>query len=887
LYFVREGELWVSDGTSAGTQLAVEINVFRCCQVVGNAMFFTAADDIHGYEMWRMDADGGNPRMVANLNTQPVGNGQDYSSDPVFMFRRGDSLIFTASVPGPASNGNAPECRMYRADASGTGVIELANFGSVCAGNTNINLPRGGLFVVSKPDGSATPDLWVTDGTPAGTVPMDLGMYFSGDDGSNSVKAAYGPNGEAYFFARAPVVGANLPPDKVWVTDGTRAGTRVFADLTTYSRYREIAWLDGRVYFDAGWGSHPLGDELWTSDGTPSGTFLVRDVNIVVDSIITNLRTVNGKLQFFATGVGAGLELWSSDGTFDGTINLITTNVGSAGNADSNPVFAGRVGSRVVFTADRGSGNEGHELMISDGTGAGTSVVRGLFAGGPSDPDNFLLMGEQILFVGSNTQRVRGLWRTDGTSAGTIPLAVLPGETSNILLGDAGSIIDGVAYFTAAPTGPFGTLSYRELWRTDGTSSGTFRVPGNVGQRVNILGGTGSHLLYQALSGGSMHLWSWDGSQARIIAAADGLNISSSVGVTVAGRVCFRAWDVSSQNVDVWCANGLAGDLMRATNFVSGGLSSGELYALGAKLLINVPGSGASTGLYVSQGSAATTERISGERIVSAKPYGNQQLVYTSDSRRLILTDGTSGGTRNLLQGATLPGNLTGAFGVLGTYIVFVVDDANRGAVLWRTDGTAAGTRYLADVDSRTTPAQAGVGQFFTLGDRLLFSAHQTRIGNELWAINATDPNASDDAATATGGTALMLNVLENDADFDRTVNAATVTLVAQPAHGVATVNATTGAISYTATTSYSGTDTLTYRVSDDQGRQSNVATVTFQVTAGSGGSTPPPTTPPPSGGGSSGGGGGGGGSLGFELWALLSIATGAGWRRRRLLRHS
>jgi ELWxxDGT repeat protein len=878
ILFLREGQIWLSDGTSAGTRKVLDINVFRCCQVVGDAIFFTADDGTHGMELWQMDADGGNPHMVVNMNTAPMGPTQDQHSDPEPMFQRGNSLVFSAYVPNPDPNSGGRVCMMYRADASGTGVVELGDFGSRCPGAANINLPGGSLFtVLSNSPPYDIPALWVTDGTPEGTMPLGYDMYFSEHnsyfDGLRRTKVAYGPNGDAYFFGRASTVGANLPPDKVWLTDGTRAGTRIFADLTTHSRNLEVVHLNGRVYFDtAQFGVDPWNDELWTSDGTPAGTFRVREIGSFNASIVA-LRPANGQLQFFATGLSGGLELWHSDGTRDGTLNLITNSAVSSGNGSSNVAFAGRLGTRVLFTADRTAGNEGHELLVTDGTSAGTAVVRALFSDGPGDPGNFLPFGDQWLFVASDHQRRRGLWRTDGTSGGTIPLQTVSiNNDARVLLGDASTIIGGVAYFTVDPGGV--GLSYRELWRTDGTQAGTFEVTGNVGQRVNILGGNGTHLLYQALANGTtMHLWSWDGSQAQIITAADTLNIVYGAAVSFNGRVCFRAWDVSPSRIDVWCANGQPGDLVRATNLGSIGATAGDLHLLDDKLLVNVPGSGSASGLYVTAGSPAGTQRISNEEMADAKPFGSGQIVFVSKSKRLMLTDGTNGGTRDLLEGVNLPGALAGGFGILGSHVVFVINDPARGAVIWRTDGAASGTRYLADLDPGTSSAPEG--QFFTLGDRLLFSGYRTSIGNELWSINATDPNASDDASAATGGVAATVNVLDNDADFDGTLNAATVAVVMQPAHGTATVNAATGAITYTATASYSGRDSLTYRVSDDQGRPSNAATLSFQVTAGA---TPPSTPPPtpPSGGGS---GKGGGGALGLDLVGLLAFAV---WARLR-----
>ena len=229
--------------------------------------------------------------------------------------------------------------------------------------------------------------------------------------------------------------------------------------------------------------------------------------------------------------------------------------------------------------------------------------------------------------------------------------------------------------------------------------------------------------------------------------------------------------------------------------------------------------------------------------------------MFLSESGNLMLTDGTSAGTRNLLQGATLPGSISGAFGVLGSYVVFVVNDPARGAVLWRSDGTPAGARYVADLDPAAVPAGIQETSFFTLGNRLLYSGYRKGFGNEMWSLNATDPNASSDTIAATAGSAISAAVLDNDADFDGALNAGSVSIVTQPSHGTAVVNATTGAITFTANSTYNGSDELTYRVSDTQGNISNVATLSIQVTGGV--NTPPPPPPPaPS---PSGGGGGGG----------------------------
>ncbi|HEV7609200.1 MAG TPA: ELWxxDGT repeat protein [Steroidobacteraceae bacterium] len=863
LYFRESDGLWVSDGTGAGTQKIADVVVLQCCVAAGDAVFFSANDGVHGGELWR--AVGQTAAMVANLNTEPVGGGQDGSSEPAFVTARGDSVIFIAQTRNTAPGATtAYDCKLYRANASGGGATELVNFHDHCSLRKPINLPGGMMFSLptfGPPSPGQRDELWVTDGTPAGTMPLDLnGLHYSTvllDE--VHFMPAYGPNGEAYFFGTQ---GAGQP-DKIWRTDGTRAGTHVFADLATNSSMQEVAWFNGRVYFDVG-GNTPVPQTgLWTSDGTLAGTTTVRIGDI---SSISDLRVAHGRLLFWsATADPTQRELWASDGTSNGTIYLGKRSA-AADNAsvDANVVFAGQLGSRAVFAAQLDSVALNRELSITDGTGINTSLVRDINIGGSSDPGNFLTLGNQILFVAHDFDHAQELWRTDGTGSGTFQLQdiVRQGSDAHVTLGGPDTIINGVAYFTAGESG-----MNPDLWRTDGTVAGTSQITIVSALRFYILGSNGSNLLFRASSpGGGTHLWSWNGSQAQIITAADGLKITSDPGARFGARVCFRAWDVDPRYIDVWCASGAQGDLVRATNLAALSLSAGEMHALGNKLLVNVPGSGAASGLYFTQGTATTAQRISGERIKTATAFGNGQLLFLSESGNLMLTDGTSAGTRNLLQGVTLPGPISGAFGVLGTYVVFVVNDPSRGAVVWRTDGSAVGARYVTDLDPATTPASAQEASFFTLGNRLLYSGYRTNIGNDVWALNATDPNATNDTLAATAGTPVSAPLLDNDADFDGTLNVGSVSIVTQPAHGTAVVSASTGAITYTANSTYSGPDELTYRVSDNQGNASNAATLSIQVTGGVSNPPSPPPSPPS--------GGGGGGALGLEVLALMLLAV-------------
>jgi hypothetical protein len=96
-------------------------------------------------------------------------------------------------------------------------------------------------------------------------------------------------------------------------------------------------------------------------------------------------------------------------------------------------------------------------------------------------------------------------------------------------------------------------------------------------------------------------------------------------------------------------------------------------------------------------------------------------------------------------------------------------------------------------------------------------------------------PVANDDAATTPIDTPVPIEVLANDSDSDGTIDPATVTVVSSPLNGGVSADPT-GVITYSPSPGFSGADSFTYTVKDDDGATSNVATVS--VTVGSGGGT-------------------------------------------------
>lgn len=129
---------------------------------------------------------------------------------------------------------------------------------------------EGALYFVSQPEGEARVWLYRSDGTAAGTValaPID-------DAYRQTPFRPLGLNGKVYFTAYTPELGQEL-----WVSDGTPAGTHPFLDLregVASSRPMLLSVAAGRLFFAADDGAH--GIELWSTDGVAAHTAMVADI---------------------------------------------------------------------------------------------------------------------------------------------------------------------------------------------------------------------------------------------------------------------------------------------------------------------------------------------------------------------------------------------------------------------------------------------------------------------------------------------------------------------------------------------------------------------------------------------------------------------------------
>jgi ELWxxDGT repeat protein len=232
------------------------------------------------------------------------------------------------------------------------------------------------------------------------------------------------------------------------------------------------------------------------------------------------LTVFNGALYFTAWDPNVGNfaeELWKTDGTAAGTqlVKGIDTIPGAVDIGLSNFTVSG---GKLVFTA--ADAEHGNELWVTDGTTDGTKMVKDI---NPGSPDSFAIdltpFNGSLYFRADDGTHGAEMWKTDGTTGGTKMVKdTYPG-------GDSGkpyqfAILKGSLYFWATDE-----AHGRELWTSDGTTAGTHMLkditPGPATSCIDVgivepictdLTPAGDNLYFLASDGlENYELWTTDG----------------------------------------------------------------------------------------------------------------------------------------------------------------------------------------------------------------------------------------------------------------------------------------------------------------------------------------------------------------------------------------
>jgi ELWxxDGT repeat protein len=788
-------ELWTTDGTAAGTRILLDINPGPTSGLIAgpssplqgfhivfhNRMLFMADDGTNGRELWTTDGTTAGTRLLKDINPGAA------SSTPAYLTILNDAVYFAATGG------------LWKTDGTEAGTVKVA---AVSARNLTA---AGSQLFFEGFTAAAGWEPWVSDGTESGT--HMIADVLPGTKGSLDTQ---------YYFLGFDALGKRVvfPADdgvhgrELWVSDGTAAGTRMIRDMTpgptgTWdSSYAYLTTLGDRAYFrgtdaDHGW-------ELWVTDGTDAGTTLFADLTPgPTPSYPFVLVASGGKLFMAAETTASGPQLWVTDGTSAGTHSL----GGSAGlGLGYNSVYLSAVNGKLYFGGT--TPLNGNEPWVSDGTDAGTRMIANLARDEtPSaNPSPLGAAGNLLFFVADEGTSTSGLgttaiWRTDGTAAGTFkvretafsdpfqavgPYLFFREQVNNPKLAMSDGTLAGtksaddfLRRFGTSQLGaffPFGDSIFATMYDLDFNDTTLWKTTAPADAPAFQLGGrnpfglievAGNYFFYSQTTTTpyAFGLWRTDGTRAGTYGVVPALNNdygSLSKLVNAEGTVFFLKL-VRDENVKLWKSDGtLDGTVVVKELPFSQGQFQSQLKTAGRRLFFVI-----SNALWTSDGTESGTIELAKVKFFPSfdnddlRVVGNH-VVYTNydndtGSFELWTSDGTVAGTKLLRP---LGNGFAGLTTIDGLIYLNAPDD-EHGSELWTTDGTAEGTKLLLDMNPG--PASSSPGGFTKVGDLLYFSAYTEGVGRELWALPLTDTRLSIADARAvegdSGTTVMRFNV--------------------------------------------------------------------------------------------------------------------------------
>jgi ELWxxDGT repeat protein len=434
------------------------------------------------------------------------------------------------------------------------------------------------------------------------------------------------------------------------------------------------------------------------------------------------------------------------------------------GSPSSAPQSLVSLGNKLLFTVRDARNGQGHgrELWKSDGTAAGTNLLKDIYPGPPSsDPDNLTRLGGLILFTASSPNHGRELWKSDGTAAGTKMVKdIFPGGNCPAGEGGVAPCSGDGFYLTKVGDEIFYSamdLAHgEELWKTDGTATGTKLVkdiwPGSefdgAGSHPYNLAAVGGTLFFQADDGvNGRELWTSNGTAAGTQMVKDinpGAADSFPQSLTdVGGELFFSALD-PTVGIELWKSNGtgLGTELVKDINPSGDSFNGTEPFSdVGGVLFFSASEPTTGQELWSSDGTETGTQVFkdinsgtdgsfpSGMTSFAGKYFFT--AIDAAHGGELRKTDGTPMGTtlvRDIVPGAGSGGG-SGLTDVGGT-LFFQACGSTTGCELWKSDGTANGTKLVKDIRPSGGSYPSGLTN---VGGKLFFIATRAADGTQLW----------------------------------------------------------------------------------------------------------------------------------------------------------
>ncbi|RKG58514.1 hypothetical protein D7V80_38050 [Corallococcus sp. CA054B] len=297
--FEETVRLWRTDGTAAGTVQLKNFGIPGRYQGtipwtlrLGESMLFTLQDTVGGTGLWRTDGTPEGTRLLKRL---------DASAD-VALF---PPQVVDGTVVFPLTD-EGPSLEVWKTDGTEAGTLRLDAFGR----DGQLLGVAGGFATVLTRTEDGHSKLWRLPmaGGPKEGVTILSNPYADDTKAVPGLRNAVTVGGRIYF-ARTLGATVQTPRDvDLWVTDGTAAGTRRLASgLTRPDVFHSplMALDSGRLLFSAK-------GNVWITDGTVQGTHAVDSLTANKTPAEAAAFTRVGEHIFFRALPGApGFSLWA------------------------------------------------------------------------------------------------------------------------------------------------------------------------------------------------------------------------------------------------------------------------------------------------------------------------------------------------------------------------------------------------------------------------------------------------------------------------------------------------------------------------------------------------------------------------------------------------
>ncbi len=448
---------------------------------------------------------------------------------------------------------------------------------------------------------------------------------------------------------------------------------------------------------------------LWVTNGTPAGTFQLSSTIKASGGIV-----FNGKYIFSGSTATEGSEIFISDGTIAGT-KLIKDIVAGATGSDPDGSMT-ILNGYVYFTASTAA--TGRELWRTDGTEGNTTLVKDIVSGptGSNQPGKYYLttMGNHLYFDVITSTEGNELWQSDGTGANTILLKdIITGTTSSNPR--AFWYFNNMMLFTTTAADGL----HAEVWRTDGTPGGTILLKNNI--TPGFLGASAYNTFFHIFNNRAYFLIN-DGTHTGGIWSTDGIDATAThtsfVQDVNADAMFTGAFFIDAVNLPAKFIFPVTDVASRFELWESDGTT------VGTKLFKSFPvnANNRFPFIYLNYSYDGATRTLT-------NPLFNGNFFFSAnssaDGNELWISDGNPDPAHtHVVKNINAAGDgITDDISYLytSTGLFFAADDGTIGNELWKTDGTSANTTLVKDIYPNAGNANPSLA--FIVNGKILFTA--------------------------------------------------------------------------------------------------------------------------------------------------------------------